>query len=71
MFLHFSAVLLVVCATTKASVSNHTHAKLGIPVTINSMNKIPSNGKSRSTIQEIPAYHKDRSFIIVFTTDQR
>jgi hypothetical protein len=64
-------VLLVLCATTKAGVSNHTHAELGIPVTINSMNKIPSKDTSRSTIQEIPAYHKDLSFIIVFTTDQR
>ena len=71
LFLHCSAVLLVSCATTKASVSNHTHTKLGISVTINSMNKSPLNATSLLAIQESPAYHKDRSFIFAFTTDQR
>jgi hypothetical protein len=71
---HFAIIIvssLQRSATTKANVTNHTHTKLGTSVTINSTNKSPLNATSRSTIQEIPAYHKDGSFIFAFTIDQR
>ena len=58
LFLHCNAVLLVSCATTKASVSNHTHTKLGTSVTINPMNRSPINPTRLSAIQESPRLPK-------------